>query len=160
MTMASNASVLGETAVRRRPIALAWWLRVVGAFYVLQFIANALLQAPVRTVGPAGVLDRASAGDSTARFLVDTWITLGLEIGSIGVALLIASWKPEQARALVWTILGIEIVRGIVNDVYMLTRGYDPTVFVTWIIIHSVVIVTGLIVLRSARSEPVSVGRP
>jgi hypothetical protein len=154
-----NAGVLGEAAVRRGRGALAWWLRVVGAFYGLQFVANALLQAPIRTVGPVGVLERASAGDSTARFLVDTWITFGLEIGAIGVALLIASLRPEQTRALVWAVLGIEVARGIVNDVYMLARGYDATVFVTWIIIHSVVIVTGLSVLRSARSEPIALER-
>ncbi len=159
MTTAMDAGGLSEAAVRRRPSALAWWLRVVGAFYVLQFVANALL-APIRTVGPVGVLEQASTGNGTARFLVDTWITLGLEIGAIGVALLVASWKPEQARALVWTTLGIEVARGIINDVYMLARGYDPTVFVTWIIIHSVVIVTGLILLRSARPEPISLERP
>jgi hypothetical protein len=48
MTTAMNAGVLGEAAVRRS--ALAWWLRVVGSFYVLQFVANALLQAPIRCV--------------------------------------------------------------------------------------------------------------
>ena len=66
---------------------LRWWLRIVGVFYVLQFVPNAIVHAPISTVGPKDALALASAGDPLARFLVDTWVTFGLEIGAIGVAL-------------------------------------------------------------------------
>jgi hypothetical protein len=71
------------------------------------------------------------------------WLRI-VEIGAIGVALVVASRTPEQAKVLVWTIIAIELARGIANDVYMIARGYNATVFVIWIVIHTVVILTGL----------------
>jgi len=131
---------------------LTWWIRIVGAFYLLQFVMMAFVRAPISAVAPEGTLAQASAGNPLARFLVDTWITFGLEVGAIGAALLIASRIPEQAKVLVWTVIGIELVRGIVNDLYMIARGYDLTVYMIWIAIHTVVIVTGLLFLRGARA--------
>ena len=136
--------------------ALKRWLRVVGAFYLLQFVMNALVHAPISAVGPEGALARASEGDPTARFLVDTWVTFGLEVGAIGAALVIASRTPEQAKVLVWAVIGIELARGVANDVYMIVQGYSPAVFITWIVIHTVVIVTGLLSLQ--RRRPIEVG--
>jgi hypothetical protein len=63
------------------------------------------------------------------------------------VALVVASRIPEQVRVLVWTIIAIELARGIANDVYMIARGYDVTVFIIWIVIHTLVILTGLLAL-------------
>src|SRR6266536_2877212 len=92
---------------------LRWWLRIVGVFYVLQFVMNAVVHAPITAVGPKDALAMASAGDPTARFLVDTWLTFGLEIGAIGMVLVVASRIPAQAKLLVWMIIGIELARGI-----------------------------------------------
>ena len=129
---------------------IKWWMRVVGAVYVLQFVMMVVVRAPIRTVGPEGVLAQAAAGDPVARFLVDTWVTLGLVVGAVGVGLLVTSRTAQQARFLVWTVIGIEVA-SIVNDVYMITRGYILSVFVVWIFIHSIFIVTGVILLRSPR---------
>lgn len=129
------------------------WMRIVGVFYVIQFVMSAFVGAPIRALGPEGVLARAVAGDPTARFLVDTWVTFGLEVGAIGVVLLIASRNPLEARLLIWTVVGIEIARGIVADIYMIVRGNNLTVCLVWILIHSVVIVTGLALLRRDRPK-------
>lgn len=127
---------------------LVWWLRIVGVFYLLQFVVMVFAKAPIVATGPAGTLDLAAAGDPLARFVVDTWVTFGLEVGAIGAGLLLASRTPGQARPLVWTIIAIELLRGIVADVYMISRGLDPSVLGVWFVLHSVVIVTGLLVLR------------
>ena len=102
-----------------------WWMRSVGAVYLLMFVMAAVIRLPIRTLGPAGVLDRAAAGDPTARLLVDTWVTLGLEFVAVGVALLIAANFAVRAAPLVGAILGVEVVRGIGTDVYMIARGYQ-----------------------------------
>jgi hypothetical protein len=102
---------------------LTLWMRVVGVFYLFQFVAMAIVRAPVRTQGPAGTLALAHAGDPLAKFVVDTWLTFGLEVSAIGVALLVLSRRPSQARGVAWTVLGIELMRGLVNDLYMMTRG-------------------------------------
>ena len=130
---------------------LKLWLRVVGVFYLLQFVMNVFVLAPIRAMGPKGALDQAAAGDPLARFLVDTWVIFGLEVGAIGVGLLLAARQVEQSKVLVWTIIAIELARGIIADIYMISRGNDLTVSAIWIFIHSVVIITGLLVLRGVR---------
>jgi hypothetical protein len=135
------------------------WLQAVGALYLLNFVMITFVRAPIGSLGPEGALAQAAAGEPMARFLVDTWTLFGLEVGAVGVALLIASRVPEQARVLMWTVIAIEASRGIIADTYMIVRGNDPTVLGIWIVIHTVVIVTGLLCLRgtdSARldSEP------
>jgi len=129
---------------------LKWWMRIVGGFYLLMFTAAAVLRLPIRSLGPPDTLARAASGDATARLLVDTWVTLGLEFAALGVALLIASRVAEQARALAWTVIGIEAVRALVTDVYMITRGHDLTPQLVWIGIHSAIIATGVLALRKA----------
>jgi hypothetical protein len=132
---------------------LKWWLRVVGAVYVLNGIMMAVVRAPIRSVGPEGTLDAAAAGDPTARFLVDTWVGFGVEVAVIGVVLVLASATPSLARVLVWLVIGIELTRGIAYDLYMLTRDYEPSVYVPWLVVHAVIIVTGALVLRDLAGE-------
>jgi len=116
---------------------LTWWMRIVGVFYLLQFVMMVFVRAPIRAVGPQGALAQAAAGDLTASFLVDTWVTFGLEVGAIGAVLLIASHAPGQAIALVWAVIAIELARGIADDIYMLARGYDVTTYAIWIFLHN-----------------------
>lgn len=92
---------------------------------------------------------RAAAGDPTARFVVDSWLIFGFEVLAIGVALVVAARRPGQAQALVWAVLGIEVSRGIVTDTLFITWGRPATGYVVWIVIHSTVIITGLLALRS-----------
>ena len=106
-----------------------------------------------RAQAPEGTLARAAAGEALASFLVDTWVTFGLEMVAIGIGLVVAARVAVEARPLVWTVIGIELSRGIVADIYMLLRDHAPAVPVVWIVIHSVVIVTGLRALRASNRE-------
>jgi hypothetical protein len=130
---------------------LTWWMRAVGALYLFMFLAAAVLRVPIEVEGPPGVLEQAAAGDAVARFVVDTWVTFGIYLGAVGVAVLAASKAPERAVPLVWTIVAMEI-GGIAVDVYKLARGYQPGAPVTWMVIHSAVIATGLLALRRLRA--------
>jgi hypothetical protein len=132
---------------------LTWWMRIVGGLYLFLFVAAAFLRLPIQMEGPPGILERADAGDVTARFVVDTWVVLGLELGAIGAALLIASRVPSRAIALVWFVIGSELIWGIGSDLYKLARGYAAPTPLVWILIHSAIIVTGLLALRSVRSS-------
>ena len=131
-------------------VALAWWMRIVGVLYLFMAFVSIVLRIPIRVEGPEGVMTRAAAGDPTARFAVDTWVMFGLYMGAIGAALLVASGVPEQARVLAWTVLGLELVGGTGTDFYKLARGYRKAPPISWIVIHSAVIVTGLLCLRQA----------
>lgn len=127
---------------------LKWWLRIVGALYILNAAMMAIVRAPILAAGPEGALERAGNGEPTARFLVDTWIGFGLEVCAVGIGLLAASRSPPSARALAWTVIGVELARGIVYDTYMLSQGYALNVYGPWIVIHSIVIATGVVALR------------
>ena len=124
------------------------WLQAVGALYLLNFVMITFVRAPIASLGPEGALAQAAAGERMARFLVDTWTMFGLEVGAVGVALLVAARSPERARPLIWVVIAIELSRGIIADIYMMARGYNATVMLVWIAIHAVVIATGLLCLR------------
>jgi hypothetical protein len=128
------------------------WMQVVGAFYVLIGVL-CVLRVPIRAEGPEGVTEQINAGADIANFLVDTWVTYGVEIVIIGVTLLFASRMTADGRILVWLVLGIEAIRGIGIDIYKLARGYDVTQELVWIVIHSIIITTGIGVLRRLNSE-------
>ena len=137
---------------------LTRWMRIVGVFYLAQFVAMTFARAPIRTFGPDGALDAAEAGDPIAEFLVDTWTTFGIEVGAIGVALVVAATRPRYSWGVAVTVLWIEVTRGIVNDVIFIARGIEVPGYLGWILIHSVVIATGVVAMRrSSTALPVTV---
>jgi hypothetical protein len=126
-------------------------MRAVGAVYLLMFVVAAIVRLPIQVMGPEGVLDLASSGEPTAKLLVDTWFTLGLEFGVIGLCLLVASREPRTATALMWTVMALELGRGIVVASYMIARGYEATPHLVWILVHTTIIVSGFLCLRADR---------
>jgi hypothetical protein len=130
-------------------MGLIWWMRVVGGMYLILFVAATILRLPIRAEGPKGLLDQAAAGDPTARYAVDSWFVIGLYFLVIGGALWVASMVPSQAHTLVWTVLAFELA-GVVVDIYKLRRGYDRKAPVAWLVVHSVIIASGLYLLGGA----------
>jgi hypothetical protein len=123
-------------------------MQVVGAFYLVQAMMMVFVRAPIRTFGPKDALAEADAGDPIATFLVDTWTTFGFEVAAVGVALLVATRRPDLAKGVVGTVLAIEVGRGILLDTYMIARGIHVGGYLVWIAIHSVVLATGIRALR------------
>lgn len=131
--------------------ALKWWMRIVGTFYVVLFVVGSIVKLPVEmTLQQAGITFQPD--NFVHMFLADTWVMFTLEVAVIGVMLWVASRNPLQNRILVYTLFGIELVRGIVDDIYMLARGYEPGFYIGWIVIHSVIILTGWWALQQAKS--------
>jgi hypothetical protein len=122
---------------------MTWWFRAVGTLYVLSGVMAAVVKAPIRAEGPPGVLRAAATGDAVARFVVDTWVTLGLVIGALGIAVLAA-----HTPALLWVVIAVEVA-GMIADVYKLARGTPARAPVTWLAIHAAVIVSGLVCAQS-----------
>jgi hypothetical protein len=122
---------------------LKWWMRIVGGFYL--FLAVMSLP-PIRANGFLNVFPELAGQQATLSFelLIDAWVMFGLELGVIGVMLIKFSRIPFQALSLVYTVIGLEIVRGILDDVYMMVRGYSVGFYLGFITIHLLIIVTGL----------------
>lgn len=129
------------------------WMRIVGGFYVLLGLFNTPPVIAARF--PLQYPDIGVAVDSlAAQLLFDVWFMFGLEVAVIGVALLIAARNPARHRALVWTVLALELVRGIADDLYLIARGYEVAPYVLWIVVHATIVVTGLWALRRAQLLP------
>ncbi len=131
---------------------LKLWMQAVGVFYLVQVVAMIVIKGPIRTLAPENTLDLAASGDRLAMFLVDTWVAFGIEVGVIGVALLLASRVPERGKVLAWTVIGIEFLKGPPYDIYMIARGYEQAPFIIWIVLHSIIMVTGYMAIRSSRT--------
>jgi hypothetical protein len=129
------------------------WLRIIGSFYLVVFVLAGLLKISIRTIAPAGTLDRAAAGDVLAKLLADSWLTIGIDYAALGIALLLASRKPESSASLILGILVFELIRGIGIASYMIIQGYEPSPQIFFVILHTVVIVTGVVVLRNFRDQ-------
>lgn len=125
-------------------------MRGVGALHLLIGFGAVFLQS-----GPRLYLGEGSSS-AAYRFAVDSWVMIGLEWLVLGAILIIASRSAYQHRMLAVAVIGFEFFRGIVDDVYMIARGYDPLPLTIWIVVHSTIIVLGIVFLRAARHQPLA----
>ena len=92
-----------------------------------------------------------TGNEAAASAFRDAWLVFVLELGVLGGMLLYASRQPAQARLLVLTVIWAEVFRGIVADVIWILRGWPVASYVPFIIIHVVIIATGVWVMRLER---------
>ena len=45
---------------------------------------------------------------------------------------------------------GLEVVRGITDDLYLIAQGYDAIISTAWIVLHLVIVVSGVVLARRA----------
>ncbi len=133
---------------------LKWWMRIVGGFYLLLFVGTLpAISFPTQSrIGPYPGL--AELADTVAfELLVETWFTFGLELAVIGVMLIYASRDPVRNIILSQTVIGLELVRGIVDDLWLIATGHPAGFLIGFIVVHIVIIVPGLIFMRQAKRE-------
>lgn len=136
---------------------LKWWMRAVGGFYVLVGLFNLppVIEARFSAQYPdLGVPVQSAA----AQALIDVWFMFGLEVLVLGAALLYFARHARRHVALAWTVIALELVRGVADDVYLLLRGYDPVLYGGWIALHLVIIVAGVWAVRGSGREQAAAG--
>ena len=128
--------------------SLKWWLRIVGAFYLLLTLMNLWFLF----FNPKVIGDQLPfpANDLTIRAFSDAWLTFILELGVIGAMMMYAARDPAKSIILVQTVIALEVVRGILDDIYLIARGYDLGGYLAFIVLHLIIIVTGVLFLRRA----------
>jgi hypothetical protein len=132
-------------------VGLKWWFRIVGAFYVVLGIGfvPALNAARLPMILP----DFDAPIDGVAyRALLDFSFMFGLDLLVIGAFLLYASRDPSRFIPVAWLVVVLEAVRGVVDDVYMIARGYDAGFYLSFILVHLVIIATGVVSVRKAEA--------
>jgi len=127
-----------------------WWLRVVGAFYLLLTLMN-LYGIFVNPQVFNTSLPFPAEG-FVLRAFTDAWLVFVLEMGALGAAMLYASRDPARSRALVLAIIIAEVFRGIAADAIWITRGYSAATYALSIGIHVIIIATGILFLRKEKA--------
>jgi len=133
---------------------LTWWFRIVGIFYLLLTLMNiwALFLGGGQMF--ADTLPTPMNTDTLAiRAFADAWMVFVFELGVLGALALAASRRPVQNRIMAWVIIWAEVFRGILADAIWITRGYAVSSYAGFIVIHLIIIVTGILILRQAQTE-------
>lgn len=153
-----------EAATADRPPSpwLSRWMLGVGVIYLLLAVnLGSLVVAPERVYQFYPTYDAPLDSVATA-VAVDVAFMVALEFAVIGVVLLWASRRPTAYVGLVPLVLALEVVRGIVDDLYLIamrTHTIDE-IYYGFILLHLVIIATGLAVYPGRNwlrfgSEPV-----
>jgi len=128
---------------------LIWWFRVVGTVnIVLGALWLPFLTAPRLGLSVPGW--DAPDGGTAYRGFLDYTMLFGLELLVLGAFLFVASFRPGRSRILAWLAIVLSIVRGILDDVYMIAAGYPLVSNLVFIALHLAIIVTGVFALRAA----------
>jgi hypothetical protein len=127
---------------------LTWWFRVTGIVYIILGLSW-LPGLDALSFGTKIENFDAPVGGSAYEGFLDWMMTFGLELLVMGVFLIIAAQKPAKYLPFVWLVVGLETVRGIADDVYMIIHGYSVASNVAFIVLHAAIIVTGVLFARA-----------
>jgi hypothetical protein len=131
--------------------ATRWWLRIVGGFYLAATAINlyAMLINPQLLPRHLAFPDE----DVALGAFTDAWLVFVLELGALGAVMLYASREPEHSGILVLAIVVAEIFHGVIADASWIVRGYSPAIYVPFILLHLLIIATGVFLLRGPLKE-------
>lgn len=132
---------------------LKWWMRIVGAFQLLQALGNfyALYRMYTAPESMASFMRPSLQGLNDTALVsqyADVWLIFMLDLVVIGVALLFAARNPGRNLSLVYTVIGFELIHGLVGDVIWIVLGYPAGRIGAGIAIHLVIAITGFFFAR------------
>lgn len=136
---------------------LKWWFRIVGAFYLLLALMN--LYFVLLNPGGMGSMVKFpfEASPIATQAFVDGWSPFAFEVLGIGTFMLWASRNPRRYLGAVWLLVWLELLHGVLDDIYLIVRGYDAVGYLVFIAIHVAIIVTGVLFARKAEAEATSI---
>lgn len=127
---------------------LTWWLRMVGGFYLLLTLMN-LYGLFIHPDFYSQILPfKADELTTATRAFADAWLVFVFELGVLGAMALYASRTPEKSGLLVLTLVWAEVFRGVLADALWIARGYSASSYLPFILLHLIIIVTGVLFLR------------
>jgi hypothetical protein len=130
---------------------LKWWFRIYGAFYLLLAVLN-LYGTFVDSSFFAQALP-FPAEQNVVRAFVVGWSPFAFEILGIATFLLWASRDPLKYLGAVWLLVWLEFLHGVVDDLYLIANGFSAGEYIPFIVIHFIIIVTGVMFARQASAK-------
>ncbi len=130
---------------------LKWWLIIVGALYSLLGMAN-LYGTFINPAFYAGNLPYP-ADPAIVKAFVHGWSPFAFEIVGLGTFMLWASRAPRRYLGAVWLLVWLELLHGVLDDLYLIANGFSAGGYIPFIVIHLIIIVTGVLFVRQAEAE-------
>lgn len=136
---------------------LKWWFIIVGAFYLLLALMN--LYFVLIDPGFAGSMITFPfvASPETVQAFVDGWSPFAFEVLGIATFMLWAARNPRRYVGAAWLLVWLEFMHGVLDDIYLIVRGYDALGYAVFIGFHLIIIATGVWAARAAEAEAASV---
>jgi hypothetical protein len=132
---------------------IKWWFLIIGAFYLLLAIMN-MYGTFVNPALFAGNLPYP-ADAPVVRAFVHGWSPFAFEIVGLATFMLWASRNPRKYLGAVWLIVWLELLHGVVDDIYLIANGFSAVGYIPFIGVHLIIIVTGILFARHAQAEVV-----
>ena len=120
---------------------LKWWLRIVGAFYLLLGMVS-MYGTFVDPLFFAKMHEIAINPGMVKAFVIG-WSPFAFELVGIATFMLWTSRDPIQYLGAVWLIIWLESLRGVLDDLYLITNGFSLSFYIAFIVVHLIIIVTG-----------------
>ncbi len=131
---------------------LKWWFRIVGGFYLLLAVLN-MYGTFIDSAFFAQVLP-FPPDPNVVRAFVDGWSPFAFEIVGIATFMLWASRDPLKYLGAVWLLVWLELLHGVLDDMYLIARGYSAVEYIGFIVIHIIIIGSGVLFARQASARP------
>ena len=64
-----------------------------------------------------------------------------------------AARNPRRYLGAVWLIVWLELLHGVVDDIYLIANGFSAGGYIPFIAIHLAIIITGVLFARQAARE-------
>jgi hypothetical protein len=132
---------------------LTWWFRIVGAFYLLLALMNLYFVLIDPSFAGMMVAFPFPATPDTIQAFVDGWSPFAFEIFGIATFALWASRNPRRYLGAAWLLVWLEFTHGVLDDIYLIARGYDAVGYTAFIAIHLIIIATGVWAARAAEAQ-------
>jgi len=84
---------------------------------------------------------------------VDGWSPFAFEVFGLGTFMLWASRDARKYLGAVWLIVWLELLHGVLDDIYLIARGYDAASYIAFTVIHLIILVTGVVFARQVQAE-------
>jgi hypothetical protein len=134
---------------------LKWWFLIVGIWYLFLALANlgaTLLDSQLSMY--TSLLPPPLTGNAVAaRGFADAWFAFVMDMLAIGGFCVWASRTPLKFAPAVWLIVLMEFLHGVVDDAFLIARGYDAVSYLVFTAIHLIIIITGILFVRQAMAK-------
>lgn len=138
---------------------LQWWFRIVGVWYLLLFLMNIYIMFMGSQQYIADTMP-FPADQWAVRAYVDGWSPFLFEMLGIATFALWASRKPAKHTSAALLLVWLEFMHGVLDDIFLIVRGYDAAGYIAFIAIHLLIIVTGFVFARQTEAEVIASAQP